>query len=316
MRFCKLIRKLPNACNAVECPEQTGSLPGTSFKKMHRLPIPLGMLSIRTIRCVILYFVVVCLLGTSCAFGEEGQNGTPEYKTGWGAMVKLGITLQRNLPPEYRAQVHARPVNLEMDVMPFVRLEEMVNPNTSQKMACVFVSVGFVDLVNNVAHAKAIDRIEKGYFENYILSLSRENGQRQLQPLPRISDPRFWTDRMMNEQQSNFNQIVGGVIGSKLAHYYLGHCQKYSSQLGAGDGKPLPINAVLTPKDWDDALQHGVNNALSCGYGVEGVEVFFDCIDKMPVRPAWTLYFLPATVKVATVNKELEKLEKKFFGHM
>jgi len=263
-----------------------------------------------------MFFVAMCLFGTPGAFGAEGRETAPMYKTGWGAMVKLGITLQRNLPSEYRSQVHARPVNIETDVMPFVRLEEMVNPNTSQKLACVFVSVGFVDLVNNVAHAKAIDRIEKGYFKNYILSLSRENGQRQLQPLPGISDPRFWTDRMMNEQESNFNQIVGGVIGTKLAHYYLGHCRKYSNQLGEGDGKPLPLNSYLSLKDWDDALQHGMNNALSCGYGVEGVEVLFECIDNMPERPAWTLYFLPPTVKVAKVNKELEKLEKKFFGRL
>lgn len=266
-------------------------------------------------RCGILFFVMMCLWCTPALSGVEWQEGAPVYETGWAAMVKLGITLQRNLPPEYRSQVHARPVNIETDIMPFVRLEEMVNPNTSEKMACLFVSVGFVDLVNNVAHAKAIDRIEKGYFKNYILSLARENGQTELRPPPRMSDPRFWTDRVVNEQQSNFNQIVGGVIASKLAHYYLGHCRKYGRQLGAGDGKPLPINSCLSAEDWNDALKYGINNALSCGYGVEGVEAFFEGIDMMPERPAWTLYFLPATVKAAKVNKELEKWERRFFSH-
>jgi hypothetical protein len=264
----------------------------------------------------ILLFLVVCLWGAPVAFGAEGSEGAPMYQTGWGAMVKLGITLQRNLPPEYRSQVHPRPVNIETDVRPFVRLEEMVNPNTSQKMPCIFVSVGFVDLVNNVAHAKAIDQIEKGYFKKYILSLSRENGDRRLQPLPGISDPRFWTDRVMNDQESNFNQIVGGVIGAKFAHYYLGHWRKYEGQLGGGDGKPLPINAVLTYEEWHDALQHGINNALSCGYGVEGMQAFLECFNTMPERPEWVLYFLPATVNVAKVSKEMGKMERKFFGHL
>lgn len=263
-----------------------------------------------------LFIAIWCLLGAPVPFGAEAQESGPTYKTGWGAMVKLGITLQRNLPPEYRSQVHVRPVNIETDVMPFVRLEEMVNPNTSEKMACVFVSVGFVDLVNNVAHAKAIDKIKKGYFKNYILSLAREDGRVQLKALPEISDPRFWTDEMMNEQLSNFNQIVGDVIGIKLAHYYLGHYRKYRSQLGDAGGKAVPINTFLSEAEWNDALQNGIKNALSCGYGVEGTKALFESIEKMPSRPAWTLYFLPSDVKVSKVNKDLEKMEKKFFAGM
>jgi hypothetical protein len=282
---------------------------------MRRLPITTGMSGKIMLERGILVLLAMCLWGMPRAFAEEGRESALAYSTGSDAMVELGIALQQNLPPEYRSQVNARPVKITPDVIPIVRLEEVVNPNTSQRMACVHVSSGFVDLVNNVAHAKAIDRIEKGYFKNYILILSREHGNRPLQPLPRISDPRFWTDRMMNEQQSNFNQIVGGVIGSKLALYYLGYYQKHCGQLSASNGKHLPINTVLTLEDWDDALNHGINNALSCGYGVEGIQTLFECIGKMPERPAWTLYFLPAAVNVAKANKEMEKLERKFFGH-
>lgn len=289
---------------------------GNDINEERHLPIRVRMPVMKMfMRGKILLFLALRLWGMTGAFAGEGRENELAYTTGPDAMVKLGITLQQNLPPDYRSQVYAQPVKITPDVIPIVRLEEAFNPSTSQKVACVHVSSGFVDLVNNVAHAKAIDRIEKGYFKNYILSLSRENGDRPLQPLPGISDPRFWTDRMMNEQQSNFNQIVGGVIGSKLALYYLGHYQQHRSQLAKSNGKPLPINTVLTFDDWDDALQHGVNNALSCGYGVEGIKAFFECIGKMPVRPAWTLYFLPAAVNVAKANKEMEKLEKKFFGH-
>jgi len=46
-------------------------------------------------------------------------------------------------------------------VTPFIRMEEIPNPDLGKSMATVFISVGFIDLVNNVAHAKAIDKIER-----------------------------------------------------------------------------------------------------------------------------------------------------------
>lgn len=229
-------------------------------------------------------------------------------------IMKFGIELYRGLKPEYKPMVHVIPLNIETDVTPFIRLEELKSPDLPQPMRSVFISAGFIDLVNNVAHAKAIDKIEKRYFEKYVLSLAEETGEKELHELPNLSNAKYWTQNMLNEQASNFNQIVGVVAGINLAHYYLGHYAKYSAQLTDAKGKPVPINKFLTPKEWDDAVRCGVINALNLGLATDGVQALFECIDKMPQRPAWTLYFMPEKVNVKQLKKDMQKLEKRFFS--
>ncbi len=260
-------------------------------------------------------WIVVGLLLGVLRLDMCAQPGSPDgltYKTGWASMVKLGIELHKNLKPQFKPLVHVKPINIETDVTPFVRLEEIKNPDDGQAMASVFISAGFIDLVNYVAHAKAIDKIQKGYFEKYVLSLSQETGEKELHELPNLDDKRYWTFGMMNEQLSNFNQIVGEVVTIKLAHYYLGHYKKYADRLIDAKGKPVPINTLLTPAEWDEAVRYGVRNALDCGLGIDGVKALYDCIDKMPTRPPWTVYFLPANVKVNKLKKELDNIEKRF----
>lgn len=247
----------------------------------------------------------------------HSQPGSPDgltYKSGWNAMVKLGIDLHKALKPEFRSKVHVKPINIETDVTPFVRLEELSVPEMPTPMACVFVSAGFIDLVNNVAHAKAIDKIEKRYFERYIQLLSKESGEKELRELPNLSDKRYWTQDVLNEQLSNFNQIVGEVVAIKLAHYYLGHYKKYKDKLVDANQNPVSINALLTNQEWEEAVRYGVRNALDCGLGIDGVKALYDCLDRMPTRPAWALFFLPENVKVSKLRKELDKIEKRFFA--
>ncbi len=261
---------------------------------------------------VVCFLTVVAVMGL--AQDQQATSERPTYKTGWGAMIKLGMELQRALKPQYRSAVNPRPINIETDVTPFVRLEEMTNPDTGEKTACVFVSAGFIDLVNNVAHAKAIDKVEKGYFQRYVLSLSEESGDKELKPLPNLENRKYWSMDMMNEQLSNFNQIVGEVVGIKLAHFYLGHYKKYAAQLKTPQGEPVSINTFLAPNEWDQAVKCGVHNALDCGLGVEGVKALYECIEKMPRRPAWTLHFVPPNADIKRLRKVMEKMEKDYFA--
>lgn len=238
-----------------------------------------------------------------------------KYKTGWASMIKLGIELHKALDPKFQPMVHVKPINIETDPSPFVRLEEMQSPDFPTPMACVVISAGFIDLVNNVAHAKAIDKIEKKYFEKYVLSLAQESGDKELKELPNLSDKRYWSFDMLNEQLSNFNQIVGEVVGIKLAHYYLGHYKKYADKLTDAQGKVVPINTLLTTEEWDQALKYGVRNALLSGCTTEGLKALYDCIDKMPKRPAWTLFFLPEKIKVSKIKRDLTRYEDDFFAN-
>ena len=236
----------------------------------------------------------------------------PTYETGFNAATRIGTELYEALNTKVRARVHSRPVALETDVAPSVKTVEY--PDDDQPLRLVFISVGFLDLMNNLSHAKAINRVQPGYFQKYLTSLANESGEFSLEDLPGLKDPRFWSDDVMNEQKSDFNQMVGMVIAIELSHHYLGHFKKYAAKLDqASETQPIPINNLLTPAEWEAALKAGARNALECGYGVDGLKALYDAIEAMPRRPAWTAYFLPSNVKVAKVKKDLDKAEKDYF---
>lgn len=245
------------------------------------------------------------------------QSNSPDgltYKVGFSAMMRLGADLHRGLDKKYRAQINSQPLSLETDMTPTLRPGEEKYEGEAQPMRAVWISAGFVDLVNRVAHAKAIDQIEKGYFAAYIQSLAMESGEKELKPLPNDTNPKYWTEDMLNEQLSNFNSIVGVAVGIKMAHLYLGHHTKYADKLVDEKGKPLPINNFLTDKEWGDAFRLGVKTALDAGCTIEGVIPFFECFDKMKTRPAWAAYFVPARADFSKMKKEMKDIQSRFFA--
>ena len=235
------------------------------------------------------------------------------YKTGFAANIRIGIELYQALEPQYQRKIYAQPVALEPDAMPYVRSVEERHPDYPEPVRRVLLSAGFVDLMNNVAHAKAIDTFEKGYFKKYVIQLSQETGSSTLAELPRLSDPRFWTDHMMNQQRSYFHQMIGMVLAIELSHFYLDQHQKYANRLIDPQGNPLPINRLLTYREWQESVQKGVRNSLDIGYGIDGVKALYDVIDQMPMRPGWTEYFLPKKVKVRKLKRTLVRIEKDYF---
>ena len=261
--------------------------------------------------------IIVSFLLLTSTLSVHGQPNSPDgltYKSGWSSMMKLGKDMYNALRQNERAFISPQPISIETDVTPFVRLLFLEYPDDPKPIRGVWISAGFIDLVNNVAHAKAIDAKQKGYFARYIDILSRESGEKSLQPLPNDTNPAFWTEDMLNEQLSNFNSIVGIVVGIKLAHHYLGQYDKYKDRLTDANGNTLPINNVLTPKEWDDAFNRGVRNALEAGCTIEGVIPFFEAFDKMKVRPAWTAYFVPDNVKFPKLKRDMERIQRRFFA--
>jgi len=232
--------------------------------------------------------------------------------SGYSAMMRLGKDMYLFMKPKYKEFISSQPISIETDVTPFARL--LFYPDEPKPIRGVWISAGFIDLVNHVAHAKAIDRIEKGYFNRYIDILSKESGQMSLSPLPNDTNPAYWTDDIMNEQLSNFNSIVGIVVGIKLAHHYLGHYDKYKDRLEDASGKVTPINNLLSSKEWDEAFAAGVRNALDAGCMIEGAIPFFEAFDKMKTRPSWAAFFMPDVTKFSKMRKEMEKIQKKFFN--
>jgi hypothetical protein len=256
---------------------------------------------------VVLGFVLAC-----SAAAADAQNTKRYPADNLRTIRSLGLDLYKALKPKQQSLVNAEPVSIETDLSPGIKLAEFTEDGHS--LGFVFVSVGFIDLVNNVAHAKAIDSVEKGYFNKYIQSLAQESGEMELKELPNLDNDKFWTEVVMNEQRSNLRQMVGTAVAIKLAHHYLGHYKKYAAKIEDAQGKRTPINDLLAPGEWDEAMQMGVRNALNTGLGIEGIKALFDSIDKMPKRPVWTTYFLPANVKVKAIKKDMEKIEKAFFS--
>lgn len=230
-------------------------------------------------------------------------------------MIAMGRTLFRALPESFRNQVHFQPVNVEPDPLPFLRPEEVQYPDLPQPVRRVVVSAGFADLMNYVAHAKAIDNVRRGFFVEFVQTLAKHSGQEPLPEPAGLSAAEYWTDPVLNEQESNFNQMTGILLAVELSHHYLGHYTKYAARLTPAEGAaPPPINTLLAPGEWDLALKAGTLNALEAGYAVEGVLALFEAIDKMPVKPAWTRYFVPADFKFAKVRRELKRYEENFFA--
>jgi hypothetical protein len=268
----------------------------------------------RAQRCVLglsVRSLVCALILTTTA--QSSDTDVPTYKTGYTSVRRLGLDLWRALKPKYRRGIHPDPIAFETDTKPFVHVVEYAEePNP---MPAVMISAGFIDLVNNIAHAKAIDKFQKGYFKKYVLSLAQESGEQELKELPGLEDKRFWSLDVLNEQLSNFNQIVGVVVGIKLSHHYLGQYLKYKEQLkDDAQHHTVSINNLLLPPEWDAAMKSGVVNALNCGLSIEGVEALFDAIDEMPKRPAWTVNFLPDNIKVSGLKREMKKMERDFFS--
>lgn len=248
----------------------------------------------------------------------RAQPNSPDgltYKTGYSAMMKLGRSLWDQLDKPSKQIISAQPISMDVEISPFVRMMYYPDADAGGKpLRGVWISAGFIDLVNHVAHAKAIDKIQKGYFQKYINALALETGERELKPLPDDTNPKFWTEQMLNEQQSNFNSIVGMVTSIKLAHHLLGHYDKYKDQIAEKDGKPgIPINEVITDKEWEDAYKKGLIISLKGGCFIEGVVPFYEAFDKMPARPSWAVNFLPNRVKFGgKMKKDFEKTQDKF----
>lgn len=254
----------------------------------------------------LLFSFAVCFMAAAELADEKHS-----YTSGFSTVLKIGKALNESLAVKAREQIHPQPVTLDLWDMPTVRPADLFEDG--RPFGQVLISAGFIDLINHVSHAKAIDKIERGYFQKYILSLAEESGERELKELPNISNPRFWNDDVMNAQLSSFNQMAGMIVAINLSHHYLGHYRKYSSQLGVPHKYPVSINDLLTPAEWEQSVKTGAHNALDCALATDGLRALFEAIDQMPKRPAWTAYFLPKNADVKRLNKELQKHETDFF---
>jgi hypothetical protein len=239
----------------------------------------------------------------------------PAYQAGVKEVEEIAIDLNKALDKKFVGMLRAQPVSIQQNAVPILRLTEDSATTSQRKVGIVLVSTGFIDLVNRIAHAKAIDRVEKGYFAKYLQAWPSDASSTAMPALPNGSDPKFWAEEIMDQQTTYFCQMMGTALGIKYANYCLGQYAKYAAKLGGPGPDTLPLNKFLTSAEWETALAAGAKNALACAYGVDGIVTLFECVDGMAKRPEWTLFFAPdsSVVKLSKLKRELTKVEKDFF---
>jgi hypothetical protein len=230
------------------------------------------------------------------------------YPSGTEITAKIGNDLVASLDPKFRKILNPEAISME-------RLEAPVmapTQGTRRGQLCqVTVSTGFIDLINHIAHAKAIDRIQPGYFNQYVAQLAQESANKNPTSPANLDDPRYWTDAVMQDQVSLFNQMISITLALNLSHLYLDHYNKYAAHIPVGT--PAPINNFIALPEWKASIKCATQNSLDCALATEGAEALFDCIDQMPRRPAWAGYIVPEGVNIKKLNQQLSQLEHDYY---
>lgn len=256
-------------------------------------------------------FIAPLLCGALCASPLRSPAGPdePAYEMGFRNVTRLHSDLlvaldrkQRPLAPPQLALLAA------------VRLPCVASGPASATGATVRVSAGCIDLLNRVAHARAIDQSQRGFFAGYSIHVAQLTRNTPVPDFDTRAAREAWDLDTMNRQASHFNQMAGALVAIDLAHHYLGHYRDRASEFPADAAFPMPITAVITEQQWRAAVLRGARNALDCGLAVDGLKALFEFFDQMPNRPAWAAYFIHPQAKVSKINAELVRLEQDFFA--
>ena len=231
------------------------------------------------------------------------------YSDGTIVASRLGNDLYLALDPKFQQGLQPNPVMVEKMDAPVITPMSVNSGNKT--LGVVSISAGYIGLLHHLAHAKAIDRIQPGFFDQYVLNLARQTGGNSLPGLPNIIDDRYWMDDVMNDQASYFNQMIGMTLALNLSHHYLGHFTQFSSQMLAG--KLVPINNFIPPESWEAGLKAATLNCLNCAVATPGAKALFEAIDKMPRRPAWAAFIVPPAADLKKLNNQLKQYEDDYF---
>lgn len=103
------------------------------------------------------------------------------YPSGAEIAEKIGNDLVATLDPKFQKMFDPEAVSLKQSEAPVIA---PVCGTRHGPLCQVAVSTGFIDLINHIAHAKAIDRIQPGYLNHYIAQLSQQGPNENPAQLP------------------------------------------------------------------------------------------------------------------------------------
>ncbi len=255
--------------------------------------------------------IATILLALAIAAQADDLHPPRVYSTGFSIVIKLARDLCSDLPTNYAAQLDPQVVALQPQNQPVIAPIAATDDNRAIGQVCL--SAGLIDLVNHICHAKAIDRIQPGFFDQYAKNVARQCMGDVFAQAPDIVASRFWAIDVMNDQQSYFNQTISFLTAVTLSHHYLGHYAKYAGSLSTPGNELPPINNLLTAREWEESIRAGAVDALDCNAATAGPRALFQAIDLMPQRPAWVSYIVPQQVDIKKLNQELATYEADFF---
>jgi hypothetical protein len=246
--------------------------------------------------------LIICaghLLGAALCAAE------PESQPGYESIRRISSDLRSALATTNRERLLATPV-LEKSPIPLLQ-PGMFSDGTNSWQA-VYISNGLVDFLNNLAYAKAVEKEDRAVYMRFLAQLrNNTNG------VPEVRTPsEAWSLNTVNHQVSRFNQMAGGLVAVEMAHHYLGHYAKHESSLKAAQ-KPVPMNTLITPEEWLEAMLTGGRNALNCGLSVAGLNTVLDLFEKEENRPAWAIQFVPPGANLSHARQALTAMERDFF---
>ncbi len=256
-------------------------------------------------------------LVAAAARADDAPATTPPPKAGYDAgltnILKIAGDLHVALAPKQQQLVQGAPVYLEQVRTPCIAPIEVSSGAEAHRT--VQISAGFIQLVNSIAHARALTAPGNDAVKAYAARLAA-SGDQLPSAAEGVAPDKAWDFDTMNVQAGQFNQLAGALVAIDLAHHYLGHYKKYAAQLsanGAANGPGPAINNLVTEKEWREAVLKGAKNALDCGLGVDGLKTLLECMDAMPNRPSWSAYFVPPKANLTKVSRDLQRLENDFF---
>ena len=173
----------------------------------------------------------------------------------------------------------------------------------------IVVSPAYAEFMEKMAKALAAERISPGYLKQCGDRLCSFDGN---QPVPELPDCNgIKTDSLdwQNATRTYFNHLVGNSLSIEYAHLYLGQYASHQKQLNSSNA--VPLHALLSDGEWQKALKNGVTDSSRAGFGVTGLPEFYEFIESLHPRPAWSISYFPPNATAKKLQKELAAVHDK-----
>lgn len=253
------------------------------------------------LRTFVLSFALAALAWPTSA----ASNILPPVETSFTDVLNLTADIYQAMDAKDRDTMNPKPVLLETEAVPCVLSKETVEGDT--KRPAVHISSGMIGLLNYVSFVKAVQKVNKSYYNSSLEALGKLAPGQAIPPLNPIICPAKNQLDVSNEQMGYFNQMAGLLVSIDMVHHGMGYYEKYKDKLA----DKVPLNSLLTPVEYQKAVVVAANKALECGLGVEGLRALMDLIDHVPTRPDWTTSILPRQAKPTKIMRLLLAVENK-----